>query len=169
MRWINFFSLPYPSGCSGIYSASYRNEHQKQKHCFWGIERCRCVGLTSLPPSVNLLSRQCGIPNISQPCRPPRRVTMAALLFTTEIASAYVFCLLVRSILILYFYIHLSVSSDVLPGFCTKIEYTLLLCSVGATCLAHLIVFGLIALILRGEVYKLWRFSLCRCLQLPGT
>jgi hypothetical protein len=39
------------------------------------------VGLTTLPPSMSQLSRQCGIFNISQPYRPPRPVMEIALLF----------------------------------------------------------------------------------------
>jgi hypothetical protein len=31
---------------------------------FWGVKRGRCVGLTTLPPSVSRLSTQCGILNI---------------------------------------------------------------------------------------------------------
>jgi hypothetical protein len=40
------------------------------------------VELTTLPPSVSRLSRQCGILNISQPYRPPWPVIETALLFS---------------------------------------------------------------------------------------
>jgi hypothetical protein len=44
------------------------------------MSRIVTVGLTTLPPSMSLLSRQCEILNISQPYRPPRPLTRKALI-----------------------------------------------------------------------------------------
>jgi hypothetical protein len=46
------------------------------------------VGLTTLPPSVSRLSRQCGILDISQAYRPPRPVMGIAFTFITRAERA---------------------------------------------------------------------------------
>jgi hypothetical protein len=73
----------------GVYSASNRNEYQKHKNNVSGeLSSGRCIGLTTLPPSVSRLSRQCGILNILQLYRPPRPIMGIALLFIYETVLA---------------------------------------------------------------------------------
>jgi hypothetical protein len=85
-RWGEWFltiylilpALPGPE----VYSLSNRNEYQKHWNNVSGEQNGgRRERLTTLPPSMSWLSRQCRILNISQPYRPPRPVTGTALLF----------------------------------------------------------------------------------------
>jgi hypothetical protein len=82
MRWIiliNLLNLPSP-----IRSLVLLSLYQKQKNNVSGEERRgRCMRLTTSPPSVSRMSRQCGILSISQPYRLPRSVTWIALLSYT--------------------------------------------------------------------------------------
>jgi hypothetical protein len=64
----------------GVFSASNRNEYQKHKNNIVSGE-WSAVGLTTLPPTMNRMSGQCGFLNISQPYLPPRPVTGITLLY----------------------------------------------------------------------------------------
>jgi hypothetical protein len=75
IRWgdLFFFNVPNVSSRSifGVYSTTNRNWiPEAGKLRFWGVERGRCVGLTTLQPSVNQLSRQSGILKISNSAHP---------------------------------------------------------------------------------------------------
>jgi hypothetical protein len=77
MRWFFLIYLILPSAlCPRVYSACNRNEYQKHKNnnVSWRVKCFGSVGLTTLPPSVSLLSRQCGILYISQHYRPQRHL-----------------------------------------------------------------------------------------------
>jgi hypothetical protein len=69
-----YLILPATLG-PGVYSASNRNEYQKQKIMYLRVECGRCVGLTTLPPPVSRLS----ILSIKQPYRPPRSCQVETL------------------------------------------------------------------------------------------
>jgi hypothetical protein len=49
-----------------------------------GVERCRRIRLTALPPSVSQLSTKCWSLDVSKPYRPPRPVREIALLLLTQ-------------------------------------------------------------------------------------
>jgi hypothetical protein len=68
-----YLILPAALG-PGVYSASNRNEYQKQKNMFLGSRARPVRGLTTLPPSMSQLPGQFWILNISQPYRPPQPV-----------------------------------------------------------------------------------------------
>jgi hypothetical protein len=45
------------------------------KQCVWGVEHGRCVRITTSPPSVSRLPRECGIVNSSEHYGPPALIS----------------------------------------------------------------------------------------------
>jgi hypothetical protein len=77
---MNFFSLPNLSTCTLAMGLTQPLTEMSTRKCFCR-EHGRRVRLTSSTPSLSWLSRQCGVPNISQPYRLPRPVMGIALLW----------------------------------------------------------------------------------------
>jgi hypothetical protein len=84
MSWMNFLNIPNPSSCLGFTQPLTEMSTISRKAMFLRTRGCRRVRMTTPPPSVSRMCRQCGILNMSQPYRPPRPVTGIALLLIGE-------------------------------------------------------------------------------------
>jgi hypothetical protein len=81
-RWGEILNLPNPSGRTRPLGSTQplpemsTGNIKRKKKCFWEVKCGLCVGLITLTPSMSRLSRQCGIPNISQLYMTPRPLTV---------------------------------------------------------------------------------------------
>jgi hypothetical protein len=75
---IFFFNLPNPS--MGFSQHLTDMSFRSRKVCVREIDRCRCIGLTNLPPSVSRLTGKFGMLNILHSYSPSRPVAGKALL-----------------------------------------------------------------------------------------
>jgi hypothetical protein len=106
MKSLDFFNWrkPFqPHYGPGVDSATNRNEYQNSS---WEVKGGRCVGLTTLRPSVSRLSRRCESLDLHNPMEPPRPVSGIALpfFFTSLILKPYLMTLTTHLLLLMGLY-----------------------------------------------------------------